>query len=476
MSEKNPFKEVFKRLESEIPSTDESIKYLESLTNQRLQALYKVSQQINTILDPDVLFQKVIERTVELMNAEHAVIVLRENEDLKIRISHNIDDQSERNALTFSRSVVSRVIDEVKPLYSMNALEDQQFSQFQTIHQLEILSFICVPIQIGDEVIGTIYVDNRHLANVFTEEDVEFLQAFANLMGIAIRNSLAYKKIEELNRSLEAKVNERTAELRKTIEELKTTQQRLIQTEKMASVGRLIAGFIHEFNNPINFIYSNLPHLESYCLEILSALQNALKELPNPVRQKLEATYELDFIQQDLLKIISGIREGTQRSQKIVEDLRNLSIKQSSGTDVLNWNQTLRKIIDLFERSEKRTVKIEINFEKDFYVSGNPGEFHQVITNLLMNAIDAEATHIQIFNKQFGKFLLCEIVDNGEGIDNADLGKIFDPFYTTKKVGQGIGLGLSIVYSIIHNMGGRIEVESKKGRGTKFRLFIPLAK
>jgi len=292
MSEKNPFKEVFKRLESEIPSTDESIKYLESLTNQRLQALYKVSQQINTILDPDVLFQKVIERTVELMNAEHAVIVLRENEDLKIRISHNIDDQSERNALTFSRSVVSRVIDEVKPLYSMNALEDQQFSQFQTIHQLEILSFICVPIQIGDEVIGTIYVDNRHLANVFTEEDVEFLQAFANLMGIAIRNSLAYKKIEELNRSLEAKVNERTAELRKTIEELKTTQQRLIQTEKMASVGRLIAGFIHEFNNPINFIYSNLPHLESYCLEILSALQNALKELPNPVRQKLEATYE----------------------------------------------------------------------------------------------------------------------------------------------------------------------------------------
>ncbi|OPX33885.1 hypothetical protein B1H10_04810 [candidate division KSB1 bacterium 4484_188] len=475
MHKTNPFDDLYEMLRRDRPAAQKNADSLLALNKNRLQALYLVSQQLNTILDPDRLFEEVIRQITGLLKAEHAVIIMRENNRLKIRISHNIDDQSEQNALKFSRSVVSEVMNEYKPLYSTNALDDSRFSMFQTIQELEILSFICVPILVKGDAIGTIYVDNRHLTNVFTEADVEFLQVFANLLGIAVRNSLAYRQVEELNRSLEQKVKERTRELRRTIAELKETQAQLIRTEKMAGLGRLIAGFMHEFNNPINFIYSNLPHLEEYSRKLLKALNTSLANLPESLRESLENELELDYIRTDLMKLIDSIREGAQRSREIVEDLKNFAGSTASGKVVFNWNENLENVGRMFRKRVSQKVMLEIDSEDTFSIEGNKAELNQALLNLFHNAADAGASRITVTNRQDKGRLLCEISDNGCGIPEKDLPNIFDPFFTTKQVGKGMGLGLSIVYSSITHHGGQIEVSSEENRGTTFCIRLPLA-
>ncbi len=471
---KNPFQEIYNRLKMDSPEFPDSVSSLEMLNRQRLQALYLVSQQIITILDPDELFPRIKRKIIDLMNAERAVIILREGDNLRIRIAHNLDDQSEQNALNFSNSIVMQVMKDYKPLYSHNAIHDPSFSQYQTIQQLEILSFICVPIVVEKEVLGTIYVDNRHIANVFTEEDVEFLQAFANLLGIAIRNSLAYQRVEELNRSLEDKVAERTNSLRKTVEELQSTQSRLIQSEKMASLGRLIAGFMHEFNNPINFIYSNLPYLEQYVNQLLEALDEAVLQLPAAQKEKLEDEKDLRYVKKDLVKLIEGVREGARRSREIVEDLKNFSGAGGGAFQVINWNENMGIVSKIFQERLEQTIGIELEFNGEFFVEGVKAELNQALLNILKNAVDAGAQHIEIVSGAEGDWLRCDIADDGSGISPEEISKLFDPFYTTKSVGQGMGLGLSITYSTITHHKGRIEISSQIGQGTTFRIFLPL--
>ncbi len=475
MPKKNPFEKIVQQIQQDSARATGSMVALDTLDKQRLRALYLVSQQLNTILDPDRLFREVIKKIVELLRAERAVIVLRENGELRIRIAHNSDDQSEQNALIFSRSIVSRVMKEYQPLFSTNAIDDSRFSQYQTIQELEILSFICVPILVDDEVIGTIYVDNRHLTSVFTEADVEFLQAFSNLIGIAIRNSLAYHQIEELNQSLEMKVRERTAELRRTIEELQATQERLIQSEKMASLGRLIAGFVHEFNNPINFIYSNLPHLESYTAQLMESIETVLSRLSEEERKQIEEKYDLTYLRTDLQKLIEGLKEGARRSTRLVQDLRDFSTSPPSAFQLINWNENLAFVARIFRERQQNPVEVELRGEEPLFIKGNRTEINQALLNLLGNAVDAGATRIQITSSREGNRLKCRIRDNGSGISREDIPRIFDPFFTTKEVGKGMGLGLSIVYNIISHHRGKIDVESVPGKGTTFTLFLPLA-
>lgn len=474
MPEQDPFQKLFEQLRGDLQDSATPSFRLDVLTKQRLKALYQVSQHLNRILDPDKLYQEVLRQIRALLKAEHIIILLREENGLRLRVGHNVDDQSRQNALLFSHSIVSQVMDKLKPLYSTNALSDPQFSQLQTIQRLEILSFICVPVIVGDQVIGTIYVDNRHMTNVFGEGDVEFLQAFANLLGIAIRNSLAYREIEELNRSLEQRVEERTRELQETIGKLEKTREKLIQTEKMASIGRLIAGFMHEFNNPMNFIHSNLPHLENYTRAFIRLTNELLAELPPPRREEYQRKFDLPFIREDIQKVISGIREGAKRSRQIVEDLRHISQGKTGQPDLIDWNENLRMLIAIFEERYDYPMTVSLSAADSFLVEGSRMELNQAVLNLLRNAGDAGATHVDINNRREGDSLICEIRDNGPGIPKEVQGDIFDPFFTTKEVGQGMGLGLSLVYNTIMHHNGKIEVDSAEGEGTTFRLTLPL--
>ncbi len=476
MARSHQFKSIIKRLEEDFSRLARSSQRLASLNEQRLMALYQASQKLNTIIDPEQLFREVVKLISELLKAERVVILLLEEGDLKIKIASNIDDQSERNALHFSRSVVNTVMHDYQPIYSTNALQDNRFSQFQTIQKLEILSFICVPILLGNRAIGTIYVDNRHLTNIFSEEDVNFLQAFANLLGIAIRNALAYKEIEMLNRSLEEKVEQRTAELQRTIQELKETQEKWIQSEKMASLGRLIAGFMHEFNNPINFIYSNIPHLEEYTRRLVEAFQEALPLLPREEQERLKKEKDLQFILHDFEKLIAGIREGAQRSRQIIEDLKNFSPSKLLEQETIDWNHNLQQLVQAFQDNLKRPLQIKISFQEEFSIMGSRVELNHALMQLLKNAEQAGAKTIRIETRGENDQLVCRISDDGQGIPAKYLKHIFDPFFTTKEVGEGMGIGLSLVYSTIKHHQGDIEVSSRPGQGTTFTIRIPLAR
>ncbi len=474
MARSHQFKSIIKRLEEDFSRHARSSQRLTSLNEQRLLALYQASQKLNTIIDPEQLFREVIKLISELLKAERVVILLLEEGDLKIKIASNIDDQSERNALHFSRSIVNTVMHDYRPIFSTNALQDNRFSQFQTIQKLEILSLICVPILLGNRAIGTIYVDNRHLTNIFTEEDVNFLQAFANLLGIAIRNALAYKEIEQLNRSLEEKVEQRTAELRRTIRELKETQEKWIQSEKMASLGRLIAGFMHEFNNPINFIYSNIPHLEEYTRRLVEALQEALPLLPKEEQERLKNEKDLQFILTDFEKLIAGIREGAQRSRQIIEDLKNFSPSKLLQQESIDWNSNLQQLVQAFQDNLKRSLTIELDFQENFRIRGSRVEINHALMQLLKNAEQAGAQTIRIESNREKDWLVCRISDDGRGIPPEIRKHIFDPFFTTKEVGEGMGIGLSLVYSTVKHHQGDIEVSSQPGQGTTFVIKLPL--
>ncbi len=476
MTKEHPFKNINDQLRSDLLKNRSLKPVIDTLNAQRLRALYQVSRELNTILDPDKLFREVIQKINELVKAERSVILLREGEDLKIRIAHNIDDQSERNAMHFSQRIVNTAMQEYRPVYSANAIEDDRFSQFQTIQQLEILSFICVPILVEERAIGTIYVDNRHIMHVFTEEDVDFLQAFANLLGIAIRNSLAYHAVEELNLSLERKVDERTSELRSAIEELKATQSQLVQSEKMASLGRLIAGFMHEFNNPINFIYSNLPHLQTYSNQVMGTLQKLLAQLPEEERIRIEEQQDLPFIFRDFEKLIEGIREGAERSRQIVEDLKNFSVSGNRQLNLINWEELLAYLTDIFLKHNADAPVIDINVAEPAFINGDRRDLNQALYNLLDNARRAGARHIWLRAYKEKGELVCTLKDDGCGISPENLTRIFDPFFTTREVGVGMGLGLSLVYNSIAHHGGTIDADSEVGKGTTFTIHLPLAK
>ncbi|MFZ0391882.1 MAG: ATP-binding protein, partial [Calditrichia bacterium] len=468
-------KETFKRIYQRIKDDAGDDTTLESLNRQRLTALYRVSRELNSILNPDELFPKVLNQIQELLHAEHIIIISKEGDDLNIRTAANPDDQSRLNALKFSRQVVSQVMDNYQPVFSRNALEDERFSQFDTVQQLEILSMICVPIVMDNQVLGTIYVDNRQVANIFREDDVDFLQAFANLLGIAIRNSQAYRQVEELNRSLESKVARRTAQLQNTLDELKTTQSRLVQSEKMAGIGRLIAGFLHEFNNPINFIYSNLPHLEDYSHKMLAGINQVLLEIPEERKREIEAEYDLEFLRKDLLKLVDAVRAGTERSRQIVNDLKSFAGSGASQMQIVDWQQNLLKIIEVFRRRQSTPPQVECRGKEGIEIQAVQFELNQAIFNLLQNAADAGASRIEIRSRTDGKYLYCDIKDNGSGIAENQLSKIFDPFFTTKNIGQGMGLGLSMVYGAVSRLNGGVEVDSVLGKGTTFHLKFPLA-
>lgn len=475
MKSAHPIKSLFDSVRSTLPDKSErNKKVLEGIDEKRLKTLYELSNFLNQILRPDLLLDTIGSEVARHMAAERVVIILKEDDELKIRSTYNTDDRSERDALQYSRSVVKNVLDEYQPLFKTDTITSDSLSQYATLQKHDIHFFICVPIMVNLEAIGTIYVDSRRLDKPLRQSDVPFLQALANLIGIAIRNSLAYQHIRELNESLEKKVEERTADLQQTLDQLRQTQQKLIITEKMASIGRLIGGFLHEFNNPINFIYSNLPHLKDYARNLLTMVEKALGELNPQEREQLEREFDYGFIRNDLQRLIEGVEEGARRTRELIEDLRSIAGADSRKTRVIDWKKHLDKTVSFLKARNLAPFDLRLNIPGGLLVKANPMEIHQSIYNILQNALDAGATQIILSAFRKNNTIVCTIQDNGPGIEPDKIKRIFEPFYTTKKIGKGMGLGLSLAYSAIIHHGGSLDVESEPGKGTTFKIILPL--
>jgi two-component system NtrC family sensor kinase len=266
---------------------------------------------------------------------------------------------------------------------------------------------------------------------------------------------------------------------------LSAAQDQLMQSEKLASIGQLAAGVAHEINNPIGYVFSNFGTLEKYMVDLfrmLQAYQDAEAGLGDaPARARLAALreeIELDYLKEDIPTLMSESREGIKRVRKIVQDLKDFS--RVDARQEWEWSN-LHNGIDSTLNIVNNEIKYKCEVVKQYgdlpEVECLPSELNQVFMNLLVNAahaITAERGSITIRTGTEGENAWVEIQDSGCGIPKENLKRIFDPFFTTKPVGKGTGLGLSLSYGILQKHGGRIEVDSEIGRGTCFRLTIPI--
>lgn len=306
------------------------------------------------------------------------------------------------------------------------------------------------------------------------------------------------KQIEATLRDSEARERDKSQQLELTIENLKQTQAQLIQTEKISSLGQLVAGVAHEINNPVGFIHGNLIHVQYYADSLLNLVDLYQKYYPNPIAEiETEAEkIDLDFLQDDLPKILSSMRIGTDRIRQIVLSLRNFSRMDESEFKEVNIHEGIDStLLILQHRLKAGPEHPEIEVIRDYgdlpLVECYPGQLNQVFMNILANAIDAlEELNTKRVACSIEKHPCCitirtsvvdsllvkiAIEDNGNGIPESIQTQIFNPFFTTKPVGKGTGMGMAISYQIItEKHGGTLSFFSTAEKGTKFEICIPV--
>jgi two-component system NtrC family sensor kinase len=273
----------------------------------------------------------------------------------------------------------------------------------------------------------------------------------------------AGRQMAEARAAITEKLVQANHDLEDANRKLKETQAQLIQNEKMASLGQLVAGIAHEINNPLAFVVNNLFIVESGLDGLVPEMEPHLAE---PCRNKLRKARAR----------LGEMREGLDRVKELVLDLRTFSRLDEGEFKTVDVVETIDAVLLLLNHKMNGRIQVEKYYVAERSLYCYAGRLHQVLMNLIANAVDAIVGEgkIVITTRQTPEDFLISVRDTGAGIPEAIRSKIFDPFFTTKPVGQGTGLGLAISYGIVAEHGGSIEVQSEEGEGTEFIVKIPL--
>lgn len=294
--------------------------------------------------------------------------------------------------------------------------------------------------------------------------------------------SLLNQEVNNLQRQL---IKEKKS-LQVTLNELKETQQMLIHSEKMNAMGQLVAGVAHEINNPLSFVLNNIYALGNYAGEIIESynrvenavVKNASQELVDLV-QTIKEEDEIAYLFEDIGDVVEETRNGVERAVKIVADLRRFSRLDESDLKHIDLIENINSTLSIVgSEIEKKNIQLIFNSIDKLEFDCYPGQLNQAILNILLNAIYAvkDGGKIVLTAREQKNKVSVAIVDNGCGITEKDRAKIFNPFFTTKPVGDGTGLGLSITYKIITDLHkGNIKITSEPGRGTEVVIELPKA-
>ena len=476
--------------------------------SSEVEFISQIAEQLSIALKQDLYLKQVQMQAVQLAEATErekamerqkllAATVDKIRQSLDIKTIFKTTTQAVRELLEVERVAIYRFNsnwrgkfvadsfkDDWKPVINTQPLVQPTFSDDDDDDDHLPRNETFVPISQGDKLWGLLVAYQNSQPRYWKDEEVNLLAQVGTQLGIAIQQA-----------ELLEKTKTQATKLAQALQELKQTQAQLIQGEKMAGLGQLIAGVAHEINNPVSFIFGNLTYVTQYAEDLLKTVvlcHQHLSELPADIQKQIEEI-DLDFIISDLPKTLNSMKIGAERIREIVLSLRNFSRKDEADLKAVNIHEGLDStLLILGNRLKPNGEYPGITVIKKYHelpsIECFPAQLNQVFMNILSNSIDAleqkftasskfpkVALNIEISTEVIDGKVVIKIADNGSGIPEKVKENIFDPFFTTKEVGKGTGLGLSICYQIIvEKHHGQIQCSSQVGQGTEFAIELPI--
>ena len=367
-------------------------------------------------------------------------------------------------------AIVHYVIRTKENVVLNDAVHTGQFTQDAYILAKQPKSILCIPLLDRTKLSGILYLENNLITDAFTKDRVELLKLLSSQVAISIENAQLYTNLQHFNENLEQLVEQRTTELSQALDDLKVTQKKLVESEKMASLGGLVAGVAHEINTPVGIGITAASMLADKITEFFETYKSGQMK-----RSQLEKF--LDTAMQSSSMVLSNLN----RAADLIQSFKQIAVDQSSEEQrTFNLKQYLSEVLISLKPTLRTTHhQVEIKGDEAIVLHSYPGALSQIITNLIMNSLThayslEDAGHLVFDFKQKGEQIIFEYADDGKGIPKENLSKIFDPFFTTKRGQGGSGLGLHIVYNLVtQKLNATIECESQVGVGTKFIIKLP---
>ncbi|BAY22574.1 two-component sensor histidine kinase [Calothrix sp. NIES-2100] len=481
---------------------------------QEIDLFEDISTQLTTSLDRRQIAQLVLHEMSQLMESSAGTILLL---NANATVFESIGDFGEffgQNQPEPGKGIIGDIVQSGRAELVNDVQADPRFGNEKNINSL-----ICVPLRAKERILGAIAIGTTK-TGAYKAEHLKLVSIFASQTAIAIEKALLYE--QSIHATAQAQAQ--TERLQQALHDLQLAQTQLVQSDKMSSLGQLIAGVAHEINNPVNFICGNLRYVTEYATDLLYLLQEYQKflpEMPPDLESELDSI-DLEFIMEDLPKLLDSMKIGSDRIVEIVQSLKNFSRHDESQMKAVNVHDGINGTLMILRHRLKSAVnRPEIEIIKEYVelplIECYPGQLNQVFMNILANAIDALeeslvigqsslANESQMTNDQaqsliagFRRSELCKrgqmtpptitirtelfnnqwvvirIADNGPGMKEEIVRRIYDPFFTTKELGKGTGLGMAISHQIVvEKHQGILKCRSQIGKGTEFWIQIPV--
>jgi predicted ATPase/signal transduction histidine kinase len=436
----------------------------------------KASQAISDERHFEQLVRKMMQIVMENAGAGRGVLILEKQGQFWLEAEGRVEDvcqvtlhalpiEKAGEALLLSTAVINTVLRDKTPVVLSDATREERLLNDPYVLEKQPKSVLGQPILYHGRLTGVLYLENNLMTNAFTSDRLTVLRLLSTQMAISLENA-------QIVANLDAKVAERTTQLNAKVEELTHTRNELVQSEKMASLGRLVAGFAHELNTPIGVAVGTA-----------STLQDSAKAINQLLEQEEVDEEELVSSLENLDEMAELTLSNLDRAAELVNSFKRTAVDQTSeDVRLFEVKMAISDVINTLQNKFKQTaIETQLDSPDDFAIYGLPGALEQIITNLMMNSLihgfdeGKNAGHINLMVRLDGNNLRFEYSDTGKGIAPENLENIFEPFFTTHRAHGGSGLGLYICYNLVTTqLQGTITCESTPGNGVLFVIEFPV--